>query len=279
MNTGGIKKFLLKVALPIIVILILFIYNIFLGLATLVLFIAYVLFSRRASLLAFAGSIKYSRGDLEQSVKWFGRSYKTGRASNRHATSYAYLLLKSGKIDESEEVLKKLLASKPDKDDEMYAKSNLALALWKKGDLDAALEILEEVIASYKTSAVYGSLGYLRILKGDLAKALEFNLEAYEYNNTNTVILDNLGQTYYLTAQYDKAKEIYETLVSKNPAFPEAYYNYGLLLGKLGQPENALEMVKKSLNYRISFLSTISRDDIEAKIREIGDKPENEIVN
>jgi tetratricopeptide (TPR) repeat protein len=154
-------------------------------------------------------------------------------------------------------------------DDKMNVKSNMALVLWKKGQIDDALNMLKEVFENYKTTTIYGSLGFLLILKGDLDKALEFNLEAYEYNDSNAVILDNLGQTYYLMGEYDKSKEIYKKLVSSNPSFPEPYFNYGLVMKQKGNVERALELMNQALTYRFSFLSTVSKEEIEAEIEKL----------
>lgn len=269
-----LTKFFIKIVLPIVVLWILFTYNMLLGLTVLLLGIAFLIYRSRASLLAYIGSIKYSRGSLEDGIKWFKRSYNTGKAKPKTVTSYAYLLLKSGKLAESERILTELIASHPNKDSDMYAKSNLALVLWKKDELDKAIEMLEEVIKEYRNSTIYGSLGYLLISKGDYDKALQFNLEAYKYNDSNTIIMDNLGQIYHLTGQYEKSVEIYEKLMAKNPTFPAAYYNYGLLLFDTNQLEKSEEMLEKSLGYAFSFLSTIKKEDIEAKLEEIRNRLE-----
>ncbi len=269
---GKIMGFLVKFLIPLIVIILLFSYNALLGLAAILLAIALLLYRNRPSLFAYMGGMKYSRGSLEEAINWFEKAYRTGKAKPATTSSYAYLLLKNGILDESEAILNKLISSHPDKDSEMLAKSNLALVYWKKGCLDDAVALLETVIQEYKTSTIYGSLGYLLILKGDLEKALQFNLEAYEYNEANTVILDNVGQVYHLTGQFEKSAEIYEKLISKNPSFPEAYYNFGLLLLDMGQVEKACEMLEKALNYKLSFLSTIKRENIEEKLEETRQK-------
>ncbi|NJD01619.1 MAG: tetratricopeptide repeat protein [Ruminiclostridium sp.] len=269
---GKVINFLLKFAVPVILLIILFSYNSLVGLAALLLAIAFLFYKGRASAFANIGKLKYSGGNIEEALTWFERAYATGKSKPATTTSYAYLLLKTGRLEESETILNKLISSRPDKDNEMLAKSNLALAIWKKGCLDDAIALLEAVINDYKTSAVYGSLGYLLILKGDLEKALQFNLEAYEYNDSNTVILDNLGLVYHLTGQFEKSAEIYEKLMLKNPTFPEAYYNYGLLLSDINQTEKAVEMMEKALNYKLSFLSTIKREDIEQKLEETRQK-------
>jgi tetratricopeptide (TPR) repeat protein len=265
----GPIKAILKYILPIALIILLFSANHTAGVALLLIYLAYTLYTGWASICTFIGGLRYSRGLTEEALKWFKRGYDTNRAHSRSVISYAYLLLKTGHTDEAGLVLDKLLEKKPKREEELYAKSNLALVYWKKGDLDSAVSTLQEVIQEYRTSAIYGSLGYLLILKGDLEKALEFNLEAYDYNSENTVILDNLGQTYYMKGIYDKALEIYKTLIAKNPGFPEAYYNYALLLLKLDQKEKAVEMLKKALDSKFSLLSDITKDMVAAKLNEV----------
>ncbi|HHW49661.1 MAG TPA: tetratricopeptide repeat protein [Clostridiaceae bacterium] len=260
---------LIKYLLPIAVIIILFFFNTLLGILGIIVYILYILFMARSGIYKLIGSVRYSKGDMDNALKWLKKSYESNKANPHTAIPYAYLLLKSGKLDESEKVFSEILGKKLNADDRNLAKSNYALLLWKKGNLDEAVNMLEEVFKEYKTTTVYGSLGYLLILKRDLDRALEFNLEAYDYNSSNTIIQDNLGYTYYLRGEYDKAAEIYEKLLASNPTFPEAYYNYGLVLVKMGEPAKALEFMEKSLNYRLTFLSTITREEIEGKIEEV----------
>lgn len=274
MKSKVLRGFLLKFVLPLIAfIMFLAFFKPFAAAFFAALYIAYMLYSARASIFAILGNITYGRGEMQKSAEWFKKAYMTGKARPNTIISYAYLLLKQGNIDESEKILAGFLNSKPDFDAEMLAKSNLALVLWKKDRLDDAINMLEEVFAQYKTTVIYGSLGYFYILKGDLDKALAFNTEAFEYNSTNTVILDNLGQTYYLRNDLDKAIEIYEKLMSSSPTYPEAYYNYGLVLDRMGQKDKAMEFMEKALNFRFTFLSTVTREEIEAKISELKSYP------
>jgi len=102
---------------------------------------------------------------------------------------YGYLLLKTGKLEEAEKVFEELLNSNIDNAGLLQAKSNYALVLWKKGQLKDGIKMLEDVFSNYKNTTIYGSLGYLLILDGDMNKALNFNKEAYEYNSSDPVIL------------------------------------------------------------------------------------------
>jgi tetratricopeptide (TPR) repeat protein len=263
---------LLKFILPLAALYFLYRFGFLYGLAGTVGFIVYLVYKRKIGIYATIGKLSYAKGDMDKAIKWYRKAASMQGASPDIIISYCYLLLKKGQTDESERILDDFMRRLSISEDKRnLAKSIKALITWKKGNLDQAIEMLEEVIKNLETSNIYGSLGYLLILKGDLDRALEFNLKAYEYNNSHDVILDNLGQTYYLRGEYEKSVEIYEKLMGKNPkpTFPEAYYNYGLLLLATGKREEALEKMKQALNYNISFLSTIDKDEIRKKINEI----------
>jgi pentatricopeptide repeat protein len=268
----GKRNILLGLVIPGIVIIVATNYNILLGLAALIGYIAYMLYSNIAGLYAFRGNAEYNKGNYDEAIKWFKKAYESGKAKPNVRASYGYLLLKSGRLEEAEQVFNKMLGSKLDMNGEMTVKSNLALVYWKKGDLDKAIETLTGVFEKYKNSTIYGSLGYFMILKGDLEKALEFNLGAYDYNDTDKIILDNLAQNYYLMGNMEKAEEIYEKLLKMSPAFPEPYYYYGKVLEAKGDKEKGLDSMRKALGYKFSFLSTTTKEQMEEEIRQLEDE-------
>lgn len=276
MKTKKIIKPVVIYLLPLIATIMLFSYNALTGAAFLLAYLAFIVFTGRAGIYALFGSISYTKGNYNEALKWFNKAYTSNKAKPKTIISYAYLLLKSGNIEKPEEILRKLIVSTAAATDEAnLARSNLALVLWKKGCLDEAIAMLEEVFGSYKTTTIYGSLGYLLTQAGDLDKALQFNLEAYDYNSSNTIILDNLGHTYYLLGQYEKACVIYDKLLSLKPTFPEAYFNYGLLLAAMNEPENGLQEMQKALKYNFSLLSTVTMEDVKAKINELEEYLQN----
>lgn len=212
----------------------------------------------------------YASSNVQGTIDNLEKAYKTGNAKSNVITTYGYVLLKYGKPNEAMKIFEDQLRSPKLSNKELYdTKSNYALGLWKQGKLDEAIATFEEIIPNYKNTTVYGSLGYLYNLKGDLEKALKFNLEAMDYNNTGTVILDNLGQTYYLIGDYEKANEIFKKLISLNPKFPEAFYDYALVLEKLGDKEKCIEMLKNARLHKINYLSAITEEDIDNKLAEL----------
>jgi tetratricopeptide (TPR) repeat protein len=262
-------KNLLIIVISIITVIIIFNYSIYLGILAVVACISVIAYVSRASLYAIQGNAKYSRGDLSGALVLYEKAYRIGKCKTNFLISYAYLLLRSGNLEKSEQLLGSVFKRELKADEKMIANSNMALILWKKGDIDGATSLLESVFENYKNTNMYGSLGYMLILKGDLDRALNFNLEAYEYNNSNNVILDNLAQTYYLIGEYDKSEELYKKILESNPTVPGIYYNYGLLLSDMGQAENALKYLKKALEFKINFLSGVTEEEIKSKIEEV----------
>jgi tetratricopeptide (TPR) repeat protein len=265
-----LKKFALYFVLPVAVILILLKASIPAALLALAAYIGFIVYINQAVFYSWRGGQSYAKGDMDAALVWLDKANKSRKAKPQVKISYAYLLLKLGKLEEADKILTALIASHVDMESKMLAKSNYALVLWKQNKLDEAVELLRQVMESYRNSTVYGSLGYMLIQQGDLDEALAFNLEACDYNNSNKVILDNLGQTYYLREDYDKAEEIYARLIPQNPPFPEAYYNYGLVLMKKDQYAEAWKAFEKALGYKLTFLSTVTREQLEEQLEKAG---------
>lgn len=263
MKSKILIKLILFAAIPILAVYILFRLNTYAGLLGLVAYIGFAAVVNRSLYYRFRGQKDYQKGNLRSAANWFGKAAKSSNTGSQLKVNYGFILLKSGQLAEAEKVLQECVESSKTADEKNLAKSNLALVLWKKGELDNAVTMLQEVISQYKTTAIYGSLGYLMIEKGDLDEALKFNLEACEYNPDNAIILDNLAHLHHLRGEMDKAAEVFKKLIDKAPHFPEAYYDYGRYLDDISQKEEAAEMYRKALTCAFSFNSTITREQVQ----------------
>lgn len=268
------NKRLISILLLIVTIVLIFIISRPLGFIFLAGIIIAGAYFSRSSIYKLIGTIKYSRDQSEEGMKYFEKAVNTKGCSLKTKNSYAYLLIKHGDLEKGEKLLKEIIDSYPDESSLNLAKNNYALALWRKGDLDGGIAVLKELYSHYRTSALYGTLGYFLIVKGDLKEAYDFILESYDYDDKDKVILDNLGQIYYLKHQYDKSKDAFEKLMQENPYFPEAYYDYGVLLEKTGKTDEALEMYEKALNFEFTKLSAITKEQVLSKINKL--KPQND---
>ena len=180
---------------------------------------------------------------------------------------FGYLLLRTGALEEARIALA-MASMMPAKEQvKNRIKAVRALVYWKEGNLDDAIDTLENLIEDFKTTSVYQNLGLFYVLKGDKEKALDFNLEAYDYNCDDLVIMDNLAEAYMLCDMQDEAEEMYKKLLENEPHFPEAYYGYGLLLIQKGEKEKGLSLMKESLDKRFSYLSVMQKEDVEELIK------------
>lgn len=209
------------------------------------------------------GKLNYQKNTMKM-FDFFEKSFKTGRMKPDHRIFYAYMCMREGNLELADKMLNTVLAHKQKPDVLARAKTNKAILLWKMDKIDDAVLMIEEVYPEYKSSIVYGDYGYLLLLKGDLKRALEINLEAREYDNTNDIIADNLGQNYYLLGEYEKSHKIYLEIMERAPKFPIPYYNYAKTLYALGEKEKAVLKLKKALEYPFSSIAAIRRDEVEA---------------
>ncbi len=224
---------------------------------------------KRANILGLLATINFTKGKTKEAIKLFEAAEKIGKLSPGNKMNYGYIILREGKSEKAKTILTEASMSAQKPSLKRQIKSILALSVWKSGDLDSAIEMMEEVMGEFKISTGYQNLGLMYILKGDREKALKFNLEAYDYNPDDLVIADNLAESYALCGQLDKAKDLYEVILEKNPGFPEPYYNYGQILVEEGKQKKGVELIEKSLDKRFSFLSVKTKEDIEKMLAQI----------
>jgi len=229
----------------------------------------YTIAIKYPTILYYIANNKFSRNKIVEANKYFDRMNRCFYTQAKLKISYVYFLLLQGDLDKAEKLVKLILKEKINASDKRDLNLNYSLVMWKKDDLDKAIEILKKDFANNKNTIVYQNLGYFLILKGDYNAALEFNLEALDYNSSNSGIMDNLAQTYYYLGQYNKAIEIFNEVISKNPTFATPYYYYALALIKKDKKEKALEILKKGLECKFTALSITRKEDLEAKISEL----------
>lgn len=250
-------------------ILALFIFLVINKLIAFLFIIVYLVRMNLATIIYYIGSNKYKMGKIDDAYKYFKMAYNTKGSPIKIKLYYIYNLLLKGDLDQSEKLLNQLSKGKLTSDDEINIKLNMSIVFWKRNSIAQAVNILMELYKKYKTTVIYQNLGYFLILQNDYTKALDMNLEAYKFNSSNAGILDNLGTTYYMLGEYDKSLKIYEELMITKPSFSSAYYYYASTLLKLNKPEEALLTLKEALNCNFTFLSAISKKELESKITEI----------
>ena len=68
------------------------------------------------------------------------------------------------------------------------------------------------------------------------------------------VLIDNLGMSYGITGDLQKAKETFDYGVSKDPTYPLFYYNLACTFAEMGDAANAGTYLKKAFEYKSNTL-------------------------
>lgn len=233
------------------------------------LFLILYLIWRGGELLALAARYLYYKKNKELGLKIFKFAVKMGNLSTNSKITYGYLTLRHGHLEEAKKVVSSQMMKAKKNNEIISAKSTLALIYWKLNEIDTAIELLEDVISFGENTVAYGSLGHMYNLRSnDLKTALTVCKKAYDYNSGDDIISDNYATILYKTGDLKQAKEIYKDLIKREPTFPEAYYNYGHLLIDEGNIKVGIKQLKKALEAKFTFLTTLKTEDIEKEIKE-----------
>jgi len=68
------------------------------------------------------------------------------------------------------------------------------------------------------------------------------------------VLVDNLGMSYGISGDLNKAKETFEYGVSKDPSYPLFYYNLACTYAEMGNSNEATSYLKKAFDYKANTL-------------------------
>lgn len=215
------------------------------------------------------GTKLINEGQTEKGLELFKKGAYSPKVDYMTKLRYAFCELKFGDMKKAKKMVMRILEDKIPSNIRYETKSVFAIILYKEGDFKEAKAEMLEVYENYKNTNMYCTLGYLFNILETPENAVKFNEEAFEYNGDKDVILDNLGQSYYLLGDNKKALEIYEELIVKEPRFPEAYYNFALVLIKDGQTKRAEEMLNIALTKNFHNLTTITKEDVENKKEEL----------
>jgi Flp pilus assembly protein TadD, contains TPR repeats len=216
----------------------------------------------------------HSKGNHEEAYTLYGEAYEAGMNKARFLLPYSILLLRKGEYEKAQEVLKKAEKAPggitPPQRTQML--TNYAVASWKLGRVDYAVDLLKEVYRKGPSGANYGTLGFLLIEQGNLEEALAFNKEAMEYDDEDPVALDNLAQTYYrLAGDKEEALSWFKkALEHKEEAIDTNYFLalYDMEAGKLEKAHEKLEIARRGRFSPLNYATVEMIDGLLAEIEE-----------
>ena len=224
-----------------------------------------------ASLKARSAAAQVSKGKSAEAKKLYEEAVAAGLNEPRYLLSYSVLLIREGEYQTARELLVKhqknpLLTDETRK--QLFV--NYAVCVYKLGDLQKGVELLERQHQKEPSGLIYETLGYLYIEVGDLDKALAFNEEAMAYDDEDAIVLDNLAQTYYRLANDKQAALPYfEKAIALKPGQIDTLYFLSKYDVEAGNRDAAREKLETALKGRFSPLNYVTRDMVEKELAAI----------
>ena len=143
---------------------------------------------------------------MRQALIWMEKAYRSKAFLPKHQIGYGYLLMKTGDLNKAEHMFEEVLQSTNATDIRYASEAQCGNGVLAEEQAGRGLSsILQELAQEVKNTLVYGNYGYFQILHGDLEAALTYNLEAYDYNDNDLTIMDNLAQNYYMLGRLNEA--------------------------------------------------------------------------
>jgi tetratricopeptide (TPR) repeat protein len=118
---------------------------------------------------------------------------------------------------------------------------------------------IDKVQRSSLELAAEGSRLYIQ---RDFKGAIGLYFQALELEKANPklekslwyVLIDNLGMSYGITGDLQKAKETFDYGVNKDPTYPIFYYNLACTYAEMGKATEAGDYLKKAFEYKANVL-------------------------
>ena len=211
------------------------------------------------------------KGNVAEAKKAYEELYAGNYISAGYLLPYSVLLLREGGEEnylKVKEILKKAEKA-PDLDAgrKQQLFMNYAVAQYKLGEIEKAIQLLEASHRKAPCGLTYQSLGWLYIESGDAEKALAYNQEALDYDDEDSIVLDNLGQTYYrLLNDKEKAKEYFDKAHAIKDTQIDTLYFLAQYDKEAGNKEEALKKLETALEGRFSPLNYATKEKVQAGI-------------
>lgn len=211
-----------------------------------------------------------SKGNIAEAMEMYQKSIDEGLDDASSILRYTVLLIRAGEFAKARELLVKIQKYPMAEENRNVLLCNYATCVYKMGELEKGIKVLEGRHEKFPCGLVYDTLGYLYVLAGDFEKALAYNTQALEYDDEDPITLDNMGQTWYLLGN-DKAraKEYFDKAIALKPGQIDTLWFLSRYDLEAGDKAAALEKLEEAVDGRFSPLNHASREMIQEEIEKL----------
>jgi tetratricopeptide (TPR) repeat protein len=195
------------------------------------------------------------QGDQELKDKLRSLGYLRQDTANSH-NNLGMLLLGQGKYDEAISEFDQAIRSSEDLG---IARINIARALFKKRDFQAATKALNEFLSRQpRSKEAENLLGNIAMERKQYAEAEGHFRKALEYEPNFTDARNSLGILFNVLGRRDEALKEFIRVVAVDPEYAEAHNNIGIIHKERGRVPEAIASFKKAIEADPEFAGSYS---------------------
>ncbi|MBR4082389.1 MAG: hypothetical protein IKK21_11450 [Clostridia bacterium] len=240
--------------------------------------------------MGFLGNFKgqqalalHAKGREADAIRLYADALKAGMDKPRLLLAYSVLLIRDGQYEAAKDLLiKTQKAPGINAAQKSQLFMNYAVCMFKTGELDKGLNLLEKQHIHQPCGLIYETLGYLYVEKYQLTakpedagedweagvrKAQAFLKESVEYDDTDSICLDNMGQfCYRVLGDKAQAKEWFVKAHEEKENQIDTLWFLSRYDVEDGDTAAAIEKLEAAAAGRFSPLNYVTRDMVEAEI-------------
>ncbi len=166
------------------------------------------------------------------------------------------------------DTLEKLIPVCKEESRRAMATVTLSMGYWRLGDLDKAIEILQDLRATgYNDDNLEINLETYLLEKGDLKEAKKLIVQSRKNGVESNGLLDNRGWYYIQMGEWDKAADIFDELIDDRHAkFPEAYVHGAQVCIHKGRIDDAIDRLGWALSKRFTNTCAVTKEYVQTLI-------------
>ena len=226
---------------------------------------------REATALNDQRRYKEAKAKSNEALECYQRSYEKGCREPFLLIATGLIHMREGRFEEAQKLFLEAEKQKGIKPEERSRlRNNYAILLWKMGRLDDAIEQMRIIEQKGKNSFVYGTLGYMLIEKGEYEEAEKLNLEGLDYDDEDSVVLDNLGQLYMRLGDKEKSLMYFHKALEQKEDQVDTLYYLAKYAAQDGDKDLARKYLNTALATNFSATCTVKRKDAEEFLASLG---------
>jgi len=250
-----------------------------------------------------------SKGKHDEARALYAEAVKDGLDNPRALLAYALLLIRAEDYEQAKAILVKAQkAPGITAEQKSQLVMDYAVCCHKQGDIERGVDLLERQHRRKPTGSTYETLGYLYVEQYDMGrkdaflaatraaqakaaeddmmqpatqtpeelwdagaqKTMDFNMEALDYDDEDSITMDNIAQTYYrVIGDRAAAKEWFEKAIALRPNQLDTLWFLSRYDVEAGDTAAAIEKLETAQAGEFSPLNYATRQMVEDELKRL----------